>query len=289
MGIPGTYPTVQITQEQSRAVRFLYNTLPGRVLLAALTRRVVSRLAGVFMSSAVSKALIKKFIRNNDVDMTEYLDAKYRSFNDFFTREIKKERRPFPDSEDTLASPCDGMLTAFRIEPDGVFSIKNSHYTIEDLLCDRELADEFAGGFCLIFRLMTNNYHRYAYIDDGEVLSSRKIKGVLHTVRPIVYDRYKVYARNSREYSVLQTRRFGKVVQMEVGALFVGRIRNLKWYSFKRGDERGMFEFGGSTVVMLFQKGTVEVDECFFASTRDGAETVVKMGCVIGERATGGV
>jgi len=217
--------------------------------------------------------------------MEEYNNSNYKSFNDFFTRDIKKGLRPFSRNENDLVSPCDGRLTAYTVKPDGTFHIKNSIYTIEDLLKDKSLADEFADGVCLIFRLTPDDYHRYAYIDDGESVSSKKITGVLHSVRPLAVGKYKVYAQNAREYEVLQTKNFGKVIQIEVGALFVGRIKNYSnGHTFKRGDEKGMFEFGGSTIVMLFQLNMISLDQAIYKNTRDNIETIVRMGSKIGEK-----
>jgi len=272
--------------EKSWIINFLYNSLPGRIILKALIRTNVSKFFGVLMDSPASKLLITGFIKNNNINMGEYTSLKYTSFNDFFTREIKKEYRPFPRDANDLAAPCDGRLTAYRIKPDGTFHIKNSIYTIEELLQDKTLADEFMGGVCLLFRLTPDDYHRYAFIDDGESIFSKKIKGVLHSVRPVAAGKYKVYTQNEREYTVIQTKNFGKAVQVEVGALFVGRIKNHDTgHAFKRGDEKGMFEFGGSTIVMLFQKNTATPDAAIYANTQDSKETIVRMGNKIGEKA----
>ena len=89
--------------------------------------------------------------------MEEYVDARYKSFNDFFVREVKDGLRPLPNSNSDLAAPCDGKLTVYPISTDRVFSIKHSSYTIDDLLECRELADEFSDGLCLIFRLSPDN------------------------------------------------------------------------------------------------------------------------------------
>jgi phosphatidylserine decarboxylase len=278
------YETVPILYRDGVVVNFLYNKLAGRMFLSLLVRPLVSKFAGVILDSPPTKLLIRGFVKRNNIIMEEYLNVKYKSFNDFFIREIKKELRPFADDPLDLAAPSDGKLTAYPITPDCIFRIKNSTYTIEGLLQDSELAAEFAGGICLIFRLSPDDYHRYAYIDDGESISRKKIKGVLHTVRAVSQERYKVFVQNAREYEVMQTSRFGKVIQMEVGALFVGRISNREMNrTFKRGDEKGMFEFGGSTVVMLFQNNKITLDEAIYANTQNDRETFVRMGCKIGE------
>ncbi len=279
------FKTVEISRRDNLFIRFLYNTAPGRVALRLFTSVPVSKLFGLFMSSRASTLLIRGFIRRNRVDMSEYVSKKYVSFNDFFTRKAKEDRRAFSKVLSDLPAPCDGKLTAYNIAANGTFQIKGSAYTINSLLQDKALADEFVGGVCLIFRLTPDDYHRYAFIDDGEVISRKRIKGVLHTVRPIACARYKVYAQNTREYTVMNTKRFGKVVQMEVGALFVGRVSNHPLRdAFMRGDEKGMFEFGGSTIVMFFRKDAVTIDDTIYENTLKNRETVVKMGYKIGEK-----
>jgi len=280
------YEVVSISGRYSKSARFLYRTIPGRLLLGCVVKPRVSRFAGAIADSGVSRVFIRGFIKRNCIKMEDFQEAKYRSFNAFFSRKVRPELRPFPTNGSELAAPCDGKLTVYPITADGVFNIKNSMYSIEELLCDNVLAREFIGGVCLIFRLTPDDYHRYAYIDDGSSEQYKQISGVLHTVRPIAQERYKVFLRNSREYEVMDTVNFGRVVQMEVGALFVGRIVNRdisdSKRQFKRGDEKGMFEFGGSTVVMLFQKDAVVLDEVFYKNTRENKETIVRMGNRIG-------
>ena len=279
------YETKEISCKENAAINFLYNFLLGRVFLCVLIKPTVSKLFGFFMNRSVSKFLIKRFVKQNNICMEEYVNANYASFNDFFKREVKKSCRPIPACETDVFAPCDGKLTAYPITSESVFYIKNSRYDVSGLLQDKTLADGFTGGVCLIFRLMPDDYHRYHYIDDGEILSCKKIKGVLHTTRHISLRRYKIYAQNAREYAVLQSKNFGKIIQMEVGALFVGHIKNYQISgSFKRGDERGTFEFGGSTVVMLFQKDRVAIDNIIYENTQKNLESVVRMGQKIGER-----
>jgi len=308
------YEAAPIPETDTAAIRFLYNTVPGRILLKVITRTTISKLAGSILRSPASRVFINGFIKRNNIDMEEYWDAdveyrdadleyrgadveyrdadveyrdadvKYKSFNDFFIRQVRDGARPLPENESDVASPCDGKLTAYQITADRVFNIKHSKYTVDDLLQDRELADEFSDGVCLIFRLTPDDYHRYCYIDNGEILHRKRINGALHTVRPAAYRHYNVFCVNSREYTVMQTMNFGKVVQIEVGALFVGKITNHDAGVAKRGAEKGLFQFGGSTIIMLFQKGTVTIDEAIYENTRKHKETIVKMGYKLGEK-----
>ena len=279
-----TFRAVPILEEDKASIKFLYNTVFGRILLKVIIKTTVSKIAGFILGSAASRVFIKGFIAKNGIKMDAYRSVKYKSFDDFFTREIKEGCRPFPDDFNSLAAPCDGKLTAYSITPDSAFRIKHSLYSVKDLLQDKSLADKYSDGICLVFRLSPDDYHRYCFIDDAEIINHKYIKGVLHTVRPIAYQKHTVFCQNSREYTVMQTKTFGKIVQMEIGALFVGKITNHKKSStVLRGEEKGMFRFGGSTVILLFTKDAVAVDSKIMKNTALNRETIVRMGEKVGE------
>lgn len=267
----------------SRILRILYGNMFGRLLLKLLYHPYVSRFVGHFMDSRLSTYMIPRFIKNNKIDMTEYEDVSYRSYNAFFTRKVRPLKRIVDHDTSHLISPCDAKLSVYRINANSVFFIKDSTYTIEDLLCNAELADKYCDGICLIFRLAVDDYHRYCYIDDGTKGKNIKIPGVLHTVQPIALRHYNIYKRNAREYTVLDTEHFGRIVQVEVGAMMVGKIKNHHaTHTYIRGEEKGYFEFGGSTIVLLLKKDTVILDPEFEENTKNGMETVVKYGEKIG-------
>ena len=279
------YQSVDIPKESKKSIRFLYNTIPGRILLKLTIRPTISKLAGLFLSSPASRIMIKGFIESNDINTDEYPDVEYKSFNEFFKRKIKEGCRSFPEDKNKLASPADSKLTVYPITETGIFEIKNTTYSVESLLKNKRLASEFKNGTCLVFRLSPDDYHRYTFIDDGEILDQVKIKGILHTVRPIAYQNRPVFCENTREYTVIQTKNFGKMIQLEVGALFVGKITNhKKSLSILRSEEKGTFEFGGSTIVLLFQKNTVMIDDEIINNTNNNKETIIKMGQKIGNK-----
>ncbi len=274
---------ISTNEKQNELLKKLYNTSDGRRLLKLLTRPFVSKIAGDFMDSVFSKPLIKRFIRSNNIDTSQYIMKNFRSYNDFFTRKIKPEKRPVDQSADHLISPCDSKLSIYDIDEKSVFRIKGSRYSLSDLLRNNFLARRYLGGFCMIFRLEVDDYHRYCYIDNGIKTGNTFIKGELHTVNPIALRRYNIYKRNSREYTVLHTENFGDVVQVEVGAMMVGRITNHHGeHSFRRGEEKGYFEFGGSTIVLLFERDAVLPDHDILKNSAEGFETVVKFGEKIG-------
>lgn len=264
---------------------FLYRNPCGRVILKVATLPTVSKVAGWFMDRKVSSFAINRFVKKNNIDVKEYEERKYKSYNDFFTRKIKEEVRKIDKNKKSLISPCDSKLTAYEINDKSIFKIKDSYYKIEDLLKNKKLAEKYKNGLCLIFRLCVDDYHRYCYIDDGKKDKNTFIKGVLYTVRPIALENYNIYKENSREYTILHTENFGDIVQIEVGATIVGRIKNHhQEYEFTKGEEKGMFEFGGSTIVLLIEKDKVNIDKEIIDNTKDGYETIVKIGEKIGTK-----
>lgn len=270
---------IAANQEQNRILAKLYETFGGRILLKFLVVPVVSKTAGVFMDSPLSVPFIKKFIRKHKINTSDYDMKKFRSYNEFFTRKIKPGKRMIDYRADHLISPCDSKLSVYKINHDSIFRIKDSLYRVSDLLANEFLARRYDGGYCFIYRLEVDDYHRYCYIDDGEKTENIFIKGELHTVNPIALKRYNIYRRNSREYTILHTDNFGDVVHMEVGALMVGKICNHHGeHYFAKGEEKGMFKFGGSTIVQLFEKNTVRPDYDIMKNTREGFETIVRYG-----------
>ncbi|MGN0484696.1 MAG: phosphatidylserine decarboxylase [Lachnospiraceae bacterium] len=269
---------------QETVLAFLYGTKPGRFLLRALVHPWVSKLGGAVLDSPISCVGIKPFVKKNKIDLKEYEEKKYRSYNDFFTRRIKEGARPITAEPQELIAPCDSRLSVYPITKDAVFTIKNRTYTMDSLLRDEKLAERFEGGQMLVFRLTVSDYHHYCYVDSGRKSRNRKIAGVLHTVNPMANDVYPIYTENSREYSLLKSDHFGTVLMMEVGALMVGKIVNEdERCKVKRGQEKGHFEFGGSTVILCFQKDAVTVDADILKNSAKNAETRVLLGEKIGK------
>jgi len=276
---------ISLEEKNGYLLTFLYKNAVGRVILKFMTLPFISKIAGWIMDSRISTIAINSFIKKNNINMAEYEEKKYISYNDFFTRKVKKECRRIDKDKNILISPCDSKLTAYEINDNSIFMIKNSYYKLEDLLKNKELSKKYKNGYCLIFRLCVDDYHRYCYIDNGKKNKNTFIKGVLYTVRPIALEKYNIYKENSREYTVLKTENFGDVVQIEVGATMIGRIKNHhEEYQFNKGEEKGMFLFGGSTIVLLIKKGKVKIDSDILKNTEEGFETIVKLGEKIGKK-----
>lgn len=259
---------------QEKALKFLYGTVFGRILLKLIfSRPWYSKLQARYQNSPKSQKDIRPFIKEYQIDMTGYDMADFRTFNDFFTR-----KRPYAtDTKDgELMAVCDGKLCVYSMKD--VLCIKNVKYTLGELLGEENC---FSSGRCLVFRLAVNDYHRYVYPDEGTICKHYKIKGALHTVRPIS-SKYKVFSRNYREVTIMETKHFGKVIQVEVGAMLVGKIVNHRTEgSFRKLEEKGYFEYGGSTIILLMERD-IAIDEDILEQSLKGIETQVHIGERIG-------
>lgn len=271
-------------RQEGAGLRFLYHTAPGRVLLRLLTARWVSKCSGVLLDSPLSRPLIGGFFRKNGIDREDYLPERYRSFNDCFCRRIRPELRPIDRDPAHLISPCDGLLSVYRVTGDTVLPVKQSRYRLPELVGDAELAAHYLDGYVFVFRLCVSHYHRYIYPEDGEKSANRFIPGRLHTVRPIALEQEPVFTENCRSVCTLATARFGLLTQLEVGAMLVGRICNLhEEKTVVRGEEKGYFQYGGSTIILLVSRDAIAEPAALLRATAQGEETPVKLGEQIGE------
>lgn len=262
-------------------MNFLYGHAAGRAILNTLLKAGLPKLMAAFLRAPLSKPMIGKYIKRYGIDLSQFEDTEYRSFSDFF---IRKRKEPAFDADPShLISPCDGLVSFFPINAESIFEIKNSLYRISDLLKDESCAEKFTGGDCLIFRLRAQDYHRYCFIDSAYVHENRFFEGQLHSVQPIACLHYPVYRLNRRVCTVMDTENFGTVAQIEVGAVAVGGIVNpFENCQVEKGKEMGRFELCGSTIVMLFEKGRIQLLPELAEKLTDGREAPVRYGEQIG-------
>lgn len=270
---------------QDRFLGTLYRHAAGRLLLRPLVSPAFSRLGGLALDSRLSRAMIPGFIRSHHIETADFEKREYRSYNDFFTRKLAPGGRMVETDPDVFVSPCDSRLSVSKIGADRVFSVKNTLYTAESLLRNRKLAQAYEGGYVWVFRLCVEDYHRYIYVDSGRAGRNVRIPGIFHTVNPAANDYFPIYKENTREYCLLRTDHFGPVVQMEVGAMLVGKIENRPGNrTVERGQEKGNFAFGGSTVILMTRRGAVRPDRDILRNSAGGIETKVRLGERVGMR-----
>lgn len=262
-------------------IRFLYKTGIGRCILKILVQPWVSQKVGSYLNSRFSRWMVPLFVKKYGINLDKYKKENYHFFNEFFIRERKAERIDI--TPEHLISPCDGYLSVYPIEEDSLYRIKHVEYRLEQLLENQALAKQFAGGYCMIFRLTPQHYHRYCYVCDGMKVISKRIEGKLHCVRPVAYTTVPVFVENSREYTEIESSHWGRVIQMEIGALLVGKIHNhTSGSKVIKGQEKGYFEFGGSTIVILIEKNRVCIDTNILQCSTQNQETEVSMGSKVG-------
>ncbi len=266
---------------------FLYGGNPiGKLSLFLLVKRKMFSVGfGKYMSSAMSKKKIAPFVQKHKINLDEYVVPKdgYQSFNDFFYRNIKPEYRPI---EEGVVSPADGRVVAFNeLSDTQKFFIKGSEFDLSSFLCDDSLASKYKGGAMMVVRLAPVDYHRFHFPVTGKVSASKVIKGYYYSVSPLALrKKTEIFCQNQREYCVQSSEKNGDVLICDVGATLTGGIiQTYKEGSFmEKGSEKGYFAFGGSTLILLFEKGKIKFSDDLIKNTNEGYETFLKMGERIG-------
>ena len=279
-----SYQTGEINEEKvSSLLYFFYNTKIGRCFLKIIILKPITNLGKWYLNSRLSKIHIKRFIKKNHIDMSDYEKQEYKSFDDFFTRKIQLNKRVVSKNKSDFICPADSKLSIYSIDDNSIFNIKHSFYGVKDLLQDEKLAKKYKNGLALIFRLSVDDYHHYIYPDSGKTISTKEIPGKYHTVNPIAVGKKKVYIENHRIVTQLATDNLQDIVYVEVGALMVGRIINKNLKTFKKGEEKGYFCFGGSTIVILVQPNIITINKDILKYTDQGIEVKLKLGQTIGK------
>lgn len=273
---------IEESVSQKQFLMFLYRRTAGRLLLRLLRAKWVSVCTGGWMDSRFSAGMARKAVRTGAMDLAGVAlpqgDRTFPSYNALFTRQRAPETFPICTDVHRLCSPADSRLTIVPLQEGTAFPVKQAPYTVAQLLEDPVEAKRFTGGYALVFRLSVEDYHRYAYPDDGRELAHRVLRGTLHTVNPVALETVPVFHRNCREVSLLESAHFGVIAYIEVGAMLVGRIVNHRKPVFTRGEEKGYFAYGGSTVVLLIEPNRITPDADLLQNSLAGIETYVRAG-----------
>jgi phosphatidylserine decarboxylase len=225
-----------------KLLRLVYETAPGKTFAnQLLARPFLSQAIGVYQDSFLSRYAIEEFIKKYQIKMDEYESKSFRSFNDFFIRKFKHGMRPFVQS--VTAMPAFAEARYFAYESSRQFSelpIKGKLLAPEKVLGSKEIAEAFVGGPVLLARLCPVDYHRFHFPDHGEIEKHFSLGTQYHSVNPVaIKARPDVFAVNERQVSILNTKNFGKLAYVEVGAMCVGKIVQSHPLNkpFSRGDE----------------------------------------------------
>lgn len=286
--------TDKIETEKVPGEKFLkflyYNPLGTLSLEAIVKRKFLSKWYGKKMDSPKSCDMIENFAKENGIDLSEARKSlnEFTSFNDFFIRELKEGARKVDYDEDTLVSPADGkILVIENLHDSSKFFLKGEEFTLNEFFKDEKLAEKYQGGIMVIIRLAPVDYHRFHFPTDGKISESKEIEGYYYSVSPhAIRKNFRIFCENKREYSILSTEKYGDICISEIGATMVGGIKQTYKPNtlVKKGEEKGYFYFGGSTVIMFLEKDRVEIDRDILENSIDGIETKVLMGEGIGKK-----
>lgn len=273
------------------AIKFIYDNAFGKFLAPVIASKPISQIYGSYQDWSVSKKKVPPFIDKFSINLSQYkrgsVDSKnkresYKSFNEFFIREFEDGQRTFINDEDEMPAFCEARYFGHsEINEDVKIPVKGKLLNSKDLLNNSKWARVFEGGPLIIARLCPVDYHRYHYPLSGETLDSFQIKGQYHSVNPLALkSKPEIFLINERRASILETEKFGKLAYIEVGAAMVGKIiqSHDESKAHQRGDEKGYFLFGGSTVILLGEKGRWAPSKDILSNTKDGVETYLKLG-----------
>lgn len=265
-------------------LRWAYGNPLGRLSVAVAVKRAwFSRWYGWRMDQPKSRAKIDPFLAEYGLDVSEFADPveSFGSFNDFFYRKLKPDARPV-DADGTVAVfPADGRhLVVPKADSAQNFYIKGQGFDLATFVGDPALAESFAGGSLLISRLCPVDYHRFHFPVAGQASDAVLLPGSLRSVSPLALRRtLSILWENRRERTVIESKTFGKVLVMEIGATCVGGIhQTYAPGTVTKGAAKGYFSFGGSCVATLFQPGAIRFDDDLIQQSAGAIEVYAKMG-----------
>ena len=251
------------------------------LLTNRIPRALATRLVGWL--SRIENPLLSRFAIAvwrlfAEVDLADAARPQFRSLRDCFTRELKPGARAVDPDPSTLASPCDAQVGACgRVERDQLVQAKGAFYTLQDLLCDEELARRWQGGVYATLRLTSGMYHRFHAPHDLTVTRVDYISGDTWNTNPIALKRVeKLFCKNERAVVRCSLQAGNELLLVPVASILVGSIklhcvpallrlahRGPNTFAceaaFSKGQEMGWFELG-STIIVLAPPGSTLCD-----------------------------
>lgn len=266
-------------------LRFVYGNPLGKLALHALVKRAIfSRWYGWMMDRNRSRAKVAPFVDKYKIDIAEHAEPleSYKTFNEFFYRKLTPDARPVHPDPDSAIFPADGRHLCY---PDvdaisGVF-VKGQKLNLQRLIGDADLAKRFVGGAMVFSRLCPVDYHRFHFPVAGTPSRQKLINGPLFSVNPIALRRNAaILWENKRSRCLIQSKTFGRVLTIEVGATCVGGIEHTYQPEqfAEKGEEKGFFRFGGSATITLFEAKQIVFDSDLLLHSGEFREVYAKMG-----------
>ncbi len=256
-------------------------------LFRIIPKGVISRIFGYITLIPIPKFLLERIISwycgKYGVKYDEALvpEGGFRNLNHFFTRELKPGARKIPKGKKTIVSSTDSRVDQHgKIKGDTIMQAKGLGYSLRELV-PSEMAERFLGGEFMTLYLSPGDYHRIHSPVSGRIRGFFHVPGKLYTVQESLVGKLKgLFAINERLITYIETD-YGMVAVCKIGAINVGKISlaydrvvTNRWFRRKReklysseevkevraGDEIGTFNLG-STVILLFEKGSVNLEK----------------------------
>lgn len=272
-------------------IEWLYQTPSGKSLSELICKAPISKIYGFIQDLPLSSQKIAPFIEKFNIQMDDYLPEEggtqlkpYSSFNQFFIRRFSTNKRPFVTKTSELAAFSEARYYGYeKVLPEETVPVKGFNLSPNNLIANTKWEKTFEEGPLLLARLCPVDYHRYHYPDNGVILDDFRIHGNFHSVNPLALkSKGDILITNERHVTILETENFGKLAYIEVGATCVGKIIQskplTKGNKFSRGEEKGYFLFGGSTVIVVGEKGKWIPSEDILTHTKKGLETYLHLG-----------
>lgn len=272
-------------------VDWLYKSRSGKFLSYFFCKAPLSLLYGYLQDTKFSKSKINEFVKNYQINLATFLPEvgreesdPYSSFNQFFIRKFKPNLRHFPENNFEMGAFAEARYYGFNsIKDEEKIPVKGTFLAAKELIHKSEWSHFFHEGPLLLARLCPVDYHRFHFPDNCKVLDDFRIPGLYHSVNPVaIKEKNDIFITNERHVTILETENFGKLAYIEVGAICVGKIiqsqRLDRETNFLRGTEKGYFLFGGSTVIVLGEKGKWKPTDLVIENTNNGMETYFELG-----------
>ncbi|MCI0381656.1 MAG: phosphatidylserine decarboxylase [Chlamydiae bacterium] len=275
-------------------LNLLYGNNPISWIFSLLFLGLISRISlfskmyGKFQKSKWSRYKIGPFIRRFQIDTTEFLDpvSSFSSFNDFFIRKLKPSARSITNGNDVAILPADGRYLVFpEVQRSDGFIVKGKKFSLEELIKNETIAHKYLHGSMVIARLAPVDYHRFHFPCNCVPGNGKAINGALFSVNPIALCKnIHILTENKRVVTQLQTKNFGPVLFIEIGATYVGSIHQtyIPEEHYAKGDEKGYFSFGGSCIILLFEPFRIQFDQDLLEASQKRMEVLGKMGESLG-------
>jgi phosphatidylserine decarboxylase len=269
-----------------------YESEPQRSIAQWIkSQPLFDRLHAAYQNARWSARQIEPFVRKYQIDLSEFEPVEYRSFADFFDRRFRPGVRTFPSAPGEMGAFAEARYFAWeKVGREQRFPVKGHSLSAEQILGRAERARPFAGGPVLLVRLAPVDYHHVHYPDGGTTLDHERLGSRLWTVNwHALQSKPDILCRNERMMNILETRNFGRLAFVEIGALSVGRIVQVHPLdaAFERGAEKSAFRFGGSAIVVFGEPGKWRPSDDLLEHTKEGVETLVRLGEPVGLKSVG--